>query len=406
MTSQSLDVDAQERLAKLKGEKLGQVLTERSDTFELEWNGTNLESRTDSKLEQYLTSFCDRFISDVKSLIVKSVSNRESAGGSANLGLDAEDTELYQEIIHHLRFANSKLALFCGREDELAQIRHHLTKTPATHAPVIVHAPSGHGKTSLLAKCLQQVPDWMGAGDVSVIVRFFGTSPNSSNIRDSLSSVVRQLAALLDCVLPPRDEFEKMGNVRYYFNLLLDLAAKEQSAKSFVIILDSVDQLSAFFGAYRFAWLPRTLPANVNIIVSLLSDFGDLLQNCKNRLQTTTTFLSLASLSGAAADDVISAFLAQRNRKLLTSQRRVVLTAFERHAQPLYLKLVLDRAAQWSSYTALSDVITKKSSFDWRKWAGTWCMRVGRLREAKLYGLGCSSCGAACARWCRSCCCC
>ena len=59
-----------------------------------------------------------------------------------------------------------------------------------------------------------------------------------------------------------------------------------------------------------------------------------------------------------------------------------------------------------SPFTALNDVSTKKSSFDWRKWAGTWCMRVGRLREAKLYGLGCSSCGAACGRWCRSCCCC
>lgn len=71
--------------------------------------------------------------------------------------------------------------------------------------PLIVYGQSGCGKTSVMAKVVESVSSWaMSAAQktgthvkrVVTIIRFLGTTPSTSNIRDLLESLCRQLVAV------------------------------------------------------------------------------------------------------------------------------------------------------------------------------------------------------------------
>ena len=317
--------------------------------YKLAWKGVNLEESNEEEHRSYLQRFCKQFVSDMKSMINDHLVNKESEQ------LDEDDMTLFHEIVHHAKFANDKLKLFCGREESLAKMKNLLTAPKEQNMPIIVHALSGHGKTSLLAKCASLVPEWLG-NNTSVALRFLGTSPQCSNIRDTMLSVIRQMATLLNYALPSKDKLEKMGEVRRFFNVLVRKIGELHSDQKFVIILDSIDQLSELYGAHRFSWLPRKLPSNVHIIISLLSDFGSVLDNCKSRVNATSQYIELEPLTTNTAKLIIETFMRIHKRTLTKDQENLILKVFEKNAQPLFLKLVLDQALQWNSYTPVADI--------------------------------------------------
>ena len=348
-----LDAEAQQRLSDLKVNKIPRSLggsTARS--YDVKWLGVNLEDSEDVEHRRYLQEFSQQFVADMKTMINKHLQNKDG-DGRAMLG---DDVKQYEELVHHARFAHAKLALFCGREETLEQLRTLLTRNTTSNTPIVIHALSGHGKTSLLAKCASLIPAWLPSCDTAVVLRFLGTSPRCSNIRDTLLSVIHQLTALIDYTLPADEDLEKMGQIRAFFNELIDDIGRSHSARRFVIILDSIDQLADLYGAHRFVWLPRALPANVHIVISLLSDYGSLLANCRHRVTDTSCYIGLEPLSSDTARDIMLTYLSLHKRTLTSRQQVLVLDYFRRNAQPLYLKLVLDRALQWSSYTPLEGV--------------------------------------------------
>ena len=57
----------------------------------------------------------------------------------------------YNEALHHLRFCNTKVQSFCGRESVLETAKNYILDR-SNCRPLVIHAESGAGKTSIMAK--------------------------------------------------------------------------------------------------------------------------------------------------------------------------------------------------------------------------------------------------------------
>ena len=311
--------------------------------YVLPWSGELLEESKDQQVKQYLDTFCSDFVNDMKKLIVDESSLAESG----------ERDDLYLEVLHHAHFAEKKLQVFCGREDTLNKINHLLQSNSSkqnSNQPIIVYAASGYGKTSLMAKVASLIPKWKSV-DCCVILRFLGTSPQSSDIIFVLCSVMSQLSILFGYNMPAEDKMQKLGEVTYLFNLLLTTIGKQHEEKEVVILLDSVDQLSSDNKAYEMSWLPSSLPSNIYIILSMIPSMYDCLDNSKKRVENDDQYIEMLALSDNTAHHIIQSHLTRHNRALTNKQKQMVFEAFQLNREPLFLKLVMDEAVKWNSFT-------------------------------------------------------
>ena len=134
---------------------------------------------------------------------------RQTVGlGETSRYLYADDTAV--EVLQHLHFARSRCDVFHGREEYLKAVLDYVSGP--SRLPMIIYGGSGCGKTSVMAKVVESVASWAESAAqrrgqqvkrVVTIVRFLGTTPMTSNVRNLLESVCRQLIA----VYTPRSLF-------------------------------------------------------------------------------------------------------------------------------------------------------------------------------------------------------
>ena len=202
--------------------------------------------------------------------------------------------------------------------------------------PVIIHGPPGSGKTALMARIAQLSKRWV-PGSVC-IVRFMGTTALSSNIRDVLVSVSAQLLQLYS--LSPPTGLDLSVDFHYlvlYFNALL-WRIDSRSTPLF-LLLDSVDQLQPSDYAHLFTWLPKIVPPNVHLFVSLASDHPTCLESAQERVSSEEHFIQLRGLDQGTADKVVRSVCHRSGRTLTASQRGVVLQTFAHSGQVRVLSI-------------------------------------------------------------------
>jgi hypothetical protein len=84
------------------------------------------------------------------------------------------------------------LQVFYGREDELQRIRKHMLGD--CEKPMVLFGEGGCGKTSLLAKSAGLAStDWFRGSKPISIIRFLGTTPDSSALTPTLVSICQQV---------------------------------------------------------------------------------------------------------------------------------------------------------------------------------------------------------------------
>ena len=348
-----LDEEAQQLLDELKTVKVPSTLgKERISSYTVPWKNQPLEESDDSEHLKYLEEFADKFIDDMKKLIQQKLED--------DMDQAVYMKDLYHEVLHHAKFAYIKSIIFCGREESLKNIKHYLSTSDGMIRPFVIGGGSGLGKTALLAYVGRSIPTWLSE-DTTVILRFFGTSPQSSNILSVLKSIVSQICIAYGYTPPGDSTFEKMGQARRYLWSLLDRISDMCTNTKLILLLDSVDQLSKKYGSHNMTWLPRKLPKNVYIIVTMLSDRYECLQKAKDRIDNEDSFIELPPLSITSGDTIIDNYLGYHNKNVTTDQRKLVMDAFSRSRQPLFLKLVLDIALKWHSYTPTEDIILPSS---------------------------------------------
>ena len=100
---------------------------------------------------------------------------------------------LMEEVTRHALFCRDHTHSFQGRADILQAIRNYVTG-PDPMMPLVIYGESGVGKTSLMAKVVMEIQENSKDGNLAVMYRFCGTTPDSST---GIIKLVELLLSLL-----------------------------------------------------------------------------------------------------------------------------------------------------------------------------------------------------------------
>ncbi|XP_053389724.1 uncharacterized protein LOC123563616 [Mercenaria mercenaria] len=316
--------------------------------YSIHWmpGGVNLDGNDEHR--EYLASFCKDFIADCKRLIqTAEEENKRKSIKQSNYYTD------YNSTIHHLRFCLSKCESFCGQEQVLKAAKSYiLDKTGRT--PLVLYAPSGAGKTSTMAMIMKCIPEWLNNASHLRLIRFLGTSPQCNNVYDLLVDILGQLSDVYGMIVSPHS-CKTMKKIVQFAPIYIRQVANN-SKEPIIILLDSLDQLDSRNNAYSMDWLPIVLPQNVKLIVSTLPNDHGVLANLKKRLPNQECYIEVPELTEQTRKQIIQTYLQVHSRSLTDSQMKFFCSIFKQTPSPLYLKLLLDEARKWKSYTPQAEV--------------------------------------------------
>uniref|UniRef100_A0A672SH89 NACHT and WD repeat domain containing 1 n=1 Tax=Sinocyclocheilus grahami TaxID=75366 RepID=A0A672SH89_SINGR len=254
---------------------------------------------------------------------------------------------LKQEIFHHAVLSEEKCSVFKGRDSILGKI---CISTNACHDPLLVHGPSGVGKTALLCKLAQEMRGVVDHRGV-VVLRLLGTSPLSSDVDSVLRGVCLQVCGALGLQFPyPHIANAHEELVRFFHSMLEDVS---KQGDTLLLILDSLDQLLEANKPHKLDWIPKVIPPNVQLVLSISDDY---VEKCKSLVSAEQNVFRVELLTDDQGKDVIGAYMSAAGRKLTSEQVDTILNRFQQSRSPLHMKLMLDTAKQWSSCTSTSNV--------------------------------------------------
>ena len=151
-------------------------------TYDVKWSENGVNPTASAEHSHYIEKLCKDFYGTLCQMIENGIQEKERSGVR-----DAFAEELFQ----HSSFCQKKCKSFHGRKEFLEASK----KTLVNHEKhsVVFHGESGCGKTSIMAKIATEVKQWVKDESAIVVLRFIGTSPDSSGIRPLLRSVCIQL---------------------------------------------------------------------------------------------------------------------------------------------------------------------------------------------------------------------
>ena len=188
-----------------------------------------------------------------------------------------------------------------------------------------------------------------------VILRYFGTTRDSSNIISCLESISDQLNILFSFEIDRLSADKTLLELKNYLLHQFFKIKSKFPEKKIVIFLDSIDQLVAFDKSTVFhdvSWILKEFPENVKMIYSTIPYFGGILKSIKDiGITEPENFLKINRLDKSLSLGIMDAWLANKNRSLTSIQMKTIEDIFERTAlYPLYIKLIFDIASKWNSY--------------------------------------------------------
>lgn len=179
--------------------------------------------------------------------------------------------ELAMERSYHEAFIETRVQRFIGRADLLGRMSAYADDD--NQSPLVIAGAPGSGKSALMAKLARDYSrDHPGA---FVLAHFIGASPGSTDIRQTLLRLSREIARHynIDARIP--DDFQELWQE---FRKFLERAG---SQSKLVLLIDALNQLDDVNDPQALHWLPANLPAGVRVIVSTLE--GDFLSSLKRR---------------------------------------------------------------------------------------------------------------------------
>lgn len=179
--NRSLDTESSKLLGNLRDERLpNKIETSNMQKYTVEWIGREgLDAETH---DEYLNHFISHFYKNIVKLVDRAMRKEDSSAQG----------QIVTEILQHLHACHNSVKVFYGREDNLKHIHRYMMGD--SEKPIVLYGEGGCGKTSLLAKAAALVSnDWFkGARPVSII-RFLGTTPDSSALTPTLISICQQV---------------------------------------------------------------------------------------------------------------------------------------------------------------------------------------------------------------------
>lgn len=271
---------------------------------------------------------------------------------------------LMEEVAFHNNFAVSQSQDFIGRETELQKIANYVRVS--SRQPLIVYGSSGSGKTALLAQaaaaCSKKQEHFM-------MIRFCGKSTSSATAAELMRSICLHLGSIYG---------QSNANVPFNYNsiktVFKDRLALPSAYCPLVIFVDSLDQLSDEDQGRQLKWLPKKLPKNVRLILSVYSEEKAdvskpemapfrVLQNRfpLSDLNSDNVWVKVEPVDVKESEKVINEWLQRKQRTLTVQQRQVLVNAFQSNSSarlPLYLKVVFDLCCTWKSSDVVKEIPT------------------------------------------------
>lgn len=222
---------------------------------------------------------------------------------------------------------------------EVKRVKSYLEEKNTTFPFVLSGRPCS-GKTVLLAHCASQASVWLEDLDPVIIVNFIKIN---SSLRQLLKDICQQIASSYkhlhnSCV---NDILRLKENV----NRLLTTSSKNP----LVLIIDGLDQLPNPAEPLDLTWLPKVLPPNVKILMSITTDRPDIISTLKTYYQDTAPFCGLQPVDGKSCSQLLTSLLQASNRKITSGQQMYVNQALKECPLPLYVQLLHKQTSLWRS---------------------------------------------------------
>lgn len=331
----------------LKFEMIPKVLDKITlENFEVKWKSGGMDP-TFSEHKKYL----QQLGTSVKSILLNQIheySDKRLQDGAVN------QSQLITEVLHHNSFCFKTCKSFYGREKLLDNLKFALgSKIKIAEQDVFVlYGACGSGKTSVSAMLVKHARVWFNDPNMVVISRFLGTSQQSNNISELISSLCDHISELYNLEKPRSDILYDVNMMMQHFHYLV----QQIKSPRLLIVLDSIDQLSAEDNAYSLTWLPENLNENVSIVVSTHSDRANILNILKTRYTFPDNFLPIEALNETDVSTILDNLFADRKRTLTVEQRNYLFECCTTCPNPLYLRLVFDKASKWKSFDSITSI--------------------------------------------------
>jgi len=344
----SMDTDPQKRLKELKGELTQAVPKSNIYEYTVTWGDPDLNWEPpvdENDIEKILQAMPEK----LRAMCMQVQSGLERIIDDELQHFNALPA-LNHERDSHREFGLERCQNFVGREDVLDRIKNYLASDEQT--PLVIHGPSGFGKTALMAEAWRKFtnPD-------QAIARFIGATPGSADLR----TLLRSLCTELGIESPPEDTNELIAAFQKRLSGAEDDKETEQVQPA-IVFLDAMDQLNETDNARILHWLPRTLSPGVKLVFSVLDDEGQ--RECYDIASRNwpDTLTSLGHLSAAEAEEILKLWLTDAGRKLQPEQHKEVLGKFAGDGGPLFLKLAFEQARRWKSWEVFASSANNTSA--------------------------------------------
>ena len=305
----------------------------------------------------YLTDFSQAVMEFLKARIDEQLKEQTSL------------SDLDAEIAAHQAYAQQKKQNFIGQKIILNQISRYC-QDKCTQ-PLVIYGTSGSGKSALMAQAehiLQEQTHNPQAPQQTptVIQRFVGATPNASNLKTLLYFIFAQLG------IDARSETEKQTEASENKNLQLnanDAETFEQLSyrmyeqlmglanltHSIILFIDAIDQVDH---EDQFLWLPKNLPSNLKIIISVLDD-DNYPEDSKyfTSLKTKTDALILVEdFNDKDAKELLKQLLKADSRSLQAHQWEYFFQQYQTSPSPLYIQLAAQEVKHWKSTDRVAEL--------------------------------------------------
>ncbi len=197
----SVDKPAQQLLNELREKDLPESLSSKNVIqYDVKWHSNGIDPSASQEHAQYIEKLCTDFYDTLTDRINRSIEEDQSTNSEG---------ELTEEIFEHGSFCKRKCELFHGRDDFLSTVKETVKKDRIA----VLYGESGCGKTSLMAKVAMEMKKWLGTDSATLVTRFIGTTPDSSDVRSLLRSICQQIGrASEDEQKVPQVNIMKSGN--------------------------------------------------------------------------------------------------------------------------------------------------------------------------------------------------
>ena len=199
----------------------------------------------------------------------------------------------------------------------------------------------------------------------TIILRFLGTTPGTSNVYSTFNSIFYQLARLFN--LKGFEQTLKLNSKaqlkEVFIDQLVNICLKEPRRK-IVFLLDSIDQLNTM--DYDLDWVLSMLPDNIKMIYSTITNHGNILKTFKDSLHLREdNMIEITSLDVALSKEILQDWLRDSKRSISSQQWQTLDAMFEKALLfPLYVKLIFDIIIKWSSFKEPDEEFKKCLNID------------------------------------------